>query len=217
MEIIKDSALEAWKATLKHIGDEGIEFSDHDQRKCKEELNVMIKINHPEQDITKPIEVMRSLKKWVYPELDELEDIFFKKEASSFYYYTYGARIFNYANVKNQVDDFIIPLLKKDPDSRRAIIALYSPVADSGVNKKETPSLISIFFKIINNKLTVSIVIRSNDMFIGWPANIYQVYLLQKYVGEKLGIETGSVTTVSHSAHIFTEYDEEIKAVLSKR
>ena len=217
MEIIKDSALEAWKATLKHIIDEGIEFSDHDQRKCKEELNVMIKINHPEQDITKPIEVMRSLKKWVYPELDELEDIFFKKEASSFYYYTYGARIFNYANVKNQVDDFIIPLLKKDPDSRRAIIALYSPVADSGVNKKETPSLISIFFKIIEKKLTLTMVIRSNDMFIGWPANIYQVYLLQKYVSEKLGTETGGITTVSHSAHIFTEYDEEIKAALSKR
>lgn len=217
MEIIKDSALEAWKATLKHIIDEGIEFSDHDQRKCKEELNVMIKINHPEQDITKPIEVMRSLKKWVYPELDELEDIFFKKEASSFYYYTYGARIFNYANVKNQVDDFIIPLLKKDPNSRRAVVVLYSPVADSRVNKKETPSLISIFIKIIEKKLTLTIVIRSNDMFIGWPANIYQIYLLQKYVGEKLGIETGSVTTVSHSAHIFTEYDEEIKLVLSKR
>jgi thymidylate synthase len=217
MEIIKDSALEAWKATLKHIIDEGIEFSDHDQRKCKEELNVMIKINHPEQDITKPIEVMRSLKKWVYPELDELEDIFFKKEASSFYYYTYGARIFNYANVKNQVDDFIIPLLKKDPNSRRAVVVLYSPVADSRVNKKETPSLISIFIKIIEKKLTLTIVIRSNDMFIGWPANIYQVYLLQKYVGEKLGIETGSITTISHSAHIFTEYDEEIKAALSKR
>jgi thymidylate synthase len=119
--------------------------------------------------------------------------------------------------VKNQVDDFIIPLLKKDPNSRRAVVVLYSPVADSRVNKKETPSLISIFIKIIEKKLTLTIVIRSNDMFIGWPANIYQVYLLQKYVGEKLGIETGSITTISHSAHIFTEYDEEIKAALSKR
>src|SRR4030042_5956796 len=118
MEIIKDSALEAWKATLKFIREEGKEFTDHDNRLCKEVLNVMIRINHPEKDITKPVEVMRDLKKWVYPELDELEDVFFKKEASSFYYYTYGARIFNYANAKNQVDDFVIPLLKKDKESR---------------------------------------------------------------------------------------------------
>jgi thymidylate synthase len=217
MEIIKDSAFEAWKATLKLIMEEGTEFRDHEQRLCKEVMNVVIRVNKPEEGITKPIEIMRGLKKWVYPELDELEDIFFKKESSSFYYYTYGARIFNYANVKNQVDDFVLPLLKKDPNSRRATIVLYQPIADSKVNKKETPGLISIFFRLINKKLMVTVVIRSNDMFIGWPANIYQIYLLQKYVAEKLGANTGSMTTVSYSAHIFREYDEEIGAVLAKR
>ncbi len=217
MEIIKDSALEAWKTTLKFIREEGREFTDHDNRLCKEVLNVMIRVNHPEKDITKPVEVMRELKKWVYPELDELEDIFFKKEASSFYYYTYGARIFSYANAKNQVDDFVIPLLKKDQDSRRAIVTLYNPVVDSKINIKENPSLISIFFKIIDKKITLTTVIRSNDMFIGWPANIYQIYLLQKYVAEKLGMDAGNITTISHSAHIFTEYNEEIESVLSKR
>ena len=93
---------------------------------------------------------------------------------------------------------------------------LYHPVVDSKINIKETPGLISIFFKILNNKLTLTTVIRSNDMFIGWPANIYQVYLLQKYVAEKLGLETSSITTISHSAHVFDEYSEEVDKVLKK-
>lgn len=216
MEIIKDSTIEAWKTTLKLIRDSGTEVVDKDDKLSREILNIIIKINHPEQDITKPIETMKELKKWVYPELDELEDIFFKKEASSVYYYTYGARIFNYANAKDQVDDFIVPLLKKDPNSRRAVIVLYHPVVDSRINIKETPGLISIFFKILDNKLTLTTVIRSNDMFIGWPANIYQVYLLQKYVAEKLSLETSSITTISHSAHVFDEYKEEVDKVLKK-
>ena len=74
----------------------------------------------------------------------------------------------------------------------------------------------SIYFKIIDNELTVTTVIRSNDMFIGWPANIYQIYLLQQYVAKAIGIKTGSITTISHSAHVFDEYKEEVEQVLRK-
>jgi len=216
MEITKESTVEAWKATLKVITDKGAETIDRENRKSKELINIIIKINKPEKDITKPIAIMKALKKWVYPELDELEDIFFKQTASSVYYYTYGARIFNFANSKNQVDDFIIPLLKKKPSTRRAIVVLYHPIVDSKIGIKEKPSLVSIYFKIIDNELTVTTVIRSNDMFIGWPANIYQIYLLQQYVAKAIGIKTGSITTISHSAHVFDEYKEEVEQVLRK-
>ena len=216
MEIIKDSTQEAWKAMLKSIMADGTLITDKDKRVSWEVLNAIITIKNPSQDITKPIESMRELKKWVYPELDELEDVFFTKEASFVYYYTYGVRIFNYSNAKNQVDDFIIPLLQKDPTTRRAVIVLYYPVIDSNINIKETPSLLSLFFKIVGEKLTVTSVIRSNDMFIGWPANIYQIYLLQKHVAEKIGVEPGSITTISHSAHLFQEYKEEIDSILRK-
>jgi thymidylate synthase len=217
MELIKETTEQAWKTAVKEIYEHGIEIKDANNRVSREILNFMITITDPKDDITKPIEIMNSLKKWVYPELDELEDVFFKKDASSSYYYTYGTRIFKFANSKDQVDDFVIPLLKKYPSTRRALIVIYHPLVDSRLSSKENPCLISLYFKIINNRLTVSALLRSNDMFIGWPANIYQIYLLQKYVAEKLGIETGSITSISHSAHIFEEYDEEIKAVLGKR
>ena len=214
MEIRKDSTISAWKNTLRTILKEGDNFIDKDNRESKEMLNLIITINNPEQDIKEPISLMKNLKKWAYPSFDELEDVFFKKEASSVYYYTYGARIFNYSNTKNQVDDYVIPLLKKNPNTRRGIIILYHPLIDSAIELKESPSLLSIYFKITDDKLAVSTLIRSNDMFIGWPANVYQIFLLQKYVAEQLNISMGSMTTISHSAHIFKEYQQEVDEIL---
>ena len=217
MEIIRNSTYEAWRASLRIITEQGKETIDADNRVLKEIINLVIRINNPAQDIAKPVEVMKDLKKWEYPELDELEDVFFKKETSFVYHYTYGARIFNYADTKNQVDDFIIPLLKRQPRSRKALIVLYNPVIDSKIGVKETPSLISILFKITDGKLLVTTMIRSNDMFIGWPANIYQVYLLQRYVAQNLGLELGSLTTIAHSAHVFSEYNSEVEYVLKRK
>jgi thymidylate synthase len=216
MEIIKESTTSAWKAAIRIIRDEGRDVVDHDNRLSKELLNLIITITNPSKDITEPINLMRELKKWVYPDPEELESVIFQNESSSVYYYTYGARLFNYAETKNQIDDYIIPLLKQDRNSRRAISMVYYPLSDSVPGIKESPGLISIYFKIVEGKLTVSTLLRSNDMFIGWPANIYQIYLLQKYVAEKVGIETGSITTISHSAHIFEEYNEEMAEVLRK-
>jgi thymidylate synthase len=217
MEIIKESTKEAWFAVLKSIVENGKEIIDHDRRISKELLNLTITMTNPENDVTEPIRIMRELKKWVYPELDELEDVMFQKESSNVYYYTYGARLFSYASIKNQIDDFIIPLLMKDKNTRRAIAMLYYPLSDSMLDAKEAPGLISIYFKIIDGKLTASTLLRSNDMFIGWPANIYQIYTLQKYIAQKIGVMTGSITSISHSAHVFKEYEEEINHVLSKR
>jgi len=97
------------------------------------------------------------------------------------------------------------------------MVIIYHPIVDSKVSIKESPGMVSVCFKVLDGKLTLTAVIRSNDMFIGWPANIYQIYLLQKYVAEKLGIATGSLTTISHSAHVFHEYDNEVAAIMNKK
>lgn len=214
MNITKETSTEAWKSALKKIIEEGREVVDREIRTSKELENMMITITDPEKEIMGPISIMKSLHKWVYPEPEELEDVVFQKESSSVYYYTYGARIFRYADQKNQLDEYIIPLLKKDPESRRAILVIYNPLSDSKPDIKESPGLISIFFKVVDGKLNVTSLVRSNDMFIGWPANVYQVYCIQKYVAKILGLGLGSLTTISHSAHIFKEYFDDIRSVI---
>jgi len=176
-------------------------------------LNMMVSIMHPEEDYEKPVEAMREFE-WVYPTSEELSTIIFNKEDLAIYEFSYGPRIFNFLGKKDQVHDYIIPLLKHDPNTRRAIISLFNPSTDSDLLNKNIPSLMTIYFKIRDGKLNVTCVIRSNDFFIGWPGNTYQIYLLQKYVAEKLGTGTGTLSTISCSAHIFHEHLEHIGKML---
>src|SRR3989338_9107152 len=134
------------------------------------------------------------------------------REQPESYEYSYGPRIFNYRGV-NQINDFIIPLLKKDHSSRRAVITLFDPSTDSNLLSKNIPSLLYIYFKIKENRLTLTCSIRSNDLFIGWPGNIYQIIMLQKHVAELLGAKIGELTTISCSAHIFHEHFEMIEKI----
>ena len=151
---------------------------------------------------------------WIYPSSEELSTIMFNKEDLAIYEYSYGPRIFNFSGKKDQVNEYIIPLLKNDPNSRRAIISLFDPRTDSDIINKNVPSLMFIHFKIKEDKLNCTCLIRSNDFFVGWPGNIYQIYLLQKYIAEKLNIKTGILTTISCSAHVFHEHFENIKKVI---
>jgi thymidylate synthase (methanogen type) len=213
MEIIAKNILEAWKTTLKVIMKNGEDFIDRDKRVCRELLNVILIIEST-KDIEEPINVMKRFKDFIYPNIDEIKSIMLNKIDPSGYNYSYGQRLFNYRNAKNQIDNFIYPLLKSNPNSRRGIAIIYDPLVDSLKNKKSVPGLISVYFKVYKSKLDITVNIRSNDFFIGWPANIYQIYALQKYLADKLKIPIGKITVFSDSAHIFHEHFDKINEIL---
>lgn len=214
MEIKEKSVLDAWKKSLSYVMDNGDDFVDKDGRTCREILNLIVIIESPEKDYEKPIDMMQQFE-WVYPSKEELETIMLSKEQPASYEFSYGPRIFNFKG-KDQINDFIIPLLKKDPSSRRAMITLFDPSIDSNLLSKNIPSLTYIYFKIKENKLNITCGIRSNDLFIGWPGNIYQITILQKHVAELLGLSLGSLTMISGSAHIFQENFEMISGFIKK-
>ncbi len=214
MEIKEKTVLDAWKKALRYILENGTDFVDRDERNCRETLNLTIIVEEPEEDYEKPIDMMQQFE-WVYPSKEELESIILSKEQPASYEYSYGPRIFNFKGV-DQINTFIIPLLKKDPTSRRAVITLFDPSTDSNLLSKNVPSLLYIYFKIKEDRLTLTCSIRSNDLFIGWPGNIYQIVVLQKHVAELLGIKIGAFTTISGSAHLFHEHFEMVESILKK-
>ena len=215
MEIKSETTISAWKSSLKYILESGKDFTDENKRVCREILNLVIKVENPEKDITKAVEILNSFKKWVYPPLDEIAEVIMSRKLSPTYSFSYGPRLFNFNNAINQIDDFLIPLLKKNNFSRRGIVNLWHPTEDSKSYKREIPALISIDFKMRNKKLNVTAIVRSNDLFFGWPANIYQIFVLQEYVAKELNCKTGSLTTFSNSAHIFKDQFEDIQKVIS--
>lgn len=53
-------------------------------------------------------------------------------------------------------------------------------------------------------------------MFGAWPRNVYALRKLQKMISEKIGIEMGSITTFSCSAHIYKNNWEKTKEIIQK-
>ncbi len=215
MELEDFSTKDLWKKAIKYIRKEGQKFLDNDGRVCVEVNNLIIKIKNAENtDIDAPIDIISSKKKWIYPSKDELAGIMFKSFQNPAYDYTYGGRIFDFNEEVDQLNEFILPLLSKDPYSRRAILVFYDPSRDSLVDNKNTPGIIYVQFRVVSGRLTVSCHIRSNDLFFGWPANVYQIYCLQGYVAEKLKLLKGDIYTISNSAHVFEDDFEYIDEVI---
>jgi len=215
MEIKCETAFEAWKKALKYLLEEADNYVDKKGRVGKEYLNLTLKIDS-KKGVEKPIEVLNSFRRWVYPPLDEMKSFILGKKQVPGYYYNYGDRAFN-PEWRNQVDDYIVPLLKLNPESKRAVVVFYNPEKDSYLEKKETPGMIMMAFNLRKKKLHATAVIRSNEMFFGWPGNIYQLSLVQDYICKQVNCEPGTLSTMSVSAHFFNEHLDEIKQVIDMR
>ena len=103
----------------------------------------------------------------------------------------------------------IVEILKKDPDSRRAVVPIYEK-ADVGLYSKDIPCTIGFQFLIRNNKLDMIVNMRSNDIFLGFPYDIFNFTMWQEYVACKLNIEMGTYTHIANSLHFYEKNREKI-------
>lgn len=210
MEIERNNAKDLWKDALNYVLDNGVKIKDRYNRYCREVLHLNL-ILTGFLDIEFPVEKVSSFGKWIYPRIGEIKSIMLEDSVGSAYSYSYGNRIFNFKGL-NQIDSYVIPILKKDLSSRRAVVNLWDPLKDT--SQVQVPGLVFLDFKVRDDKLHLFSLIRSNDLFIGWPANLYQLYVLANYVSKKLELEIGSIQTMSTSAHVFTDNLSEIKEVI---
>jgi thymidylate synthase (methanogen type) len=214
MIIREEFTIDAWKKALKEILLNGVDFQDDDGRVCREEFSLKIEVLDTQDKVYKPIQKLRKFDKWYYPNLQELKQTILSKQAKTGFTYSYGQRFFSFKNQLNQIDNFIIPLLRKKPTSRRATAVIYDPLTDSKESNKEIPSFLSLSFLIRENKLNLFATIRSCEMFFGWPANIYQISVIQDYVAKILNVKPGIVSFAIISAHIFLDQEDEILEVI---
>lgn len=110
----------------------------------------------------------------------------------------------------------IVEILKKDPDSRRAVVPIYGK-EDAGLDSKDIPCTIGFQFLIRNNKLDMIVNMRSNDIFLGFPYDTFNFTMWQEYVACKLNIEIGTYTHIANSLHFYEKDREKIvKASLAE-
>jgi thymidylate synthase len=102
---------------------------------------------------------------------------------------------------KNQLKN-IINILKKNPNSRQAAISIYDAKELSDYSY-DTPCTYAVQFTIIENKLNMSVVMRSNDLWYGFCNDQYQFSNLLKLVADKLKINIGWYYHYAHNLHLY--------------
>lgn len=95
--------------------------------------------------------------------------------------------------------EFVRDMLKKDPLSRQAVIHIKDP----GVHKKDTPCTICLQFFIRDNKLHLTVYMRSNDVWMGFPYDVFNFTCYQIRMAMELGVEIGSYTHIAGSLHLY--------------
>jgi len=97
----------------------------------------------------------------------------------------------------------VIEELRKNSNSRRAVMTCYDADRDLGYNSKDIPCTISLQFLIRNNKLNCICTMRSNDVWLGMPYDIWCFTCIQILIAQELGIETGRYIHQPGSLHLY--------------
>lgn len=133
----------------------------------------------------------------------------YKKQLLSFdragFIYTYGNRMRQWTpgddgQPINQVD-YAYQQLRKSPNSRRAVATTWIPSYDTF--REEVPCMLVTQYILRDNLLSLFTMIRSNDFFGAWPANVYGFFGLLEEMADRLGAQAWEVSTVGTSSHVY--------------
>lgn len=100
----------------------------------------------------------------------------------------------------------LVKLLKKDPNSRRAVLAMWDPLEDSErvMTSKDVPCNTTVYFKVLGKSLHMTVCNRSNDIIWGcYGANAVHMSFMMEFVAQSLGLEVGTYTQISNDWHIY--------------
>lgn len=118
--------------------------------------------------------------------------------------YNYGDRFRNYDGL-DQIES-MKKLLKERPDSKKIIAFTYKPVWDwENANKGDTPCIVMAIGGVQDKKFFLTIHVRSQDMFHGWPRNMFAARKMQKEIADAGGYPMGELTMITHSAHMYAD------------
>lgn len=112
--------------------------------------------------------------------------------------YTYGNRIREYYGF-DALDKFG-QRLRENPQDRDCYLALWDSRFD--IDAEDAPCLVSMFFRVFDDRLTLTATYRTHNALDAWLKNVYGLMRAQEVVARKAGLEIGPLTVVSHSISI---------------
>jgi thymidylate synthase len=103
---------------------------------------------------------------------------------------------------RNAQIDYVTAKLKTNPKTRHAAISIFDG-KEFDTYRNDTPCTYAVQFTIINNKLCMSVYMRSNDIWYGFCNDQYQFSSLQQMVADRLNLEIGWYYHHAHNMHLY--------------
>ena len=127
-------------------------------------------------------------------------------------------------NTINQID-YVVDALKNNPDSRRILFHGWNVeyLPDESVSPQENvrngkmalpPCHLLYQFYVANNKLSLMLTIRSNDLFLGNPFNVAQAALWIHILAHHCDLDLGELVVSIGDGHIYSNHLDQVNTQL---
>jgi thymidylate synthase len=124
----------------------------------------------------------------------------------------YGRRIF--AGGERSQWKQLVALLKADPASRRAVLFFDSDETSRRPDILDAPCTVSLQFLLRGGRLHAIATMRSNDVFLGLPYDVFFFTMLHELVALELQAQLGSYYHQAASLHLYARDDERARRVV---
>lgn len=99
--------------------------------------------------------------------------------------------------------------IENDYETRQAVITLWDPWLDNILAMNDYPCTVGMQLRVVNDELCMNVVMRSNDVWLGLPYDMFQFTQLQITAARVLGILPGLYHHTAFSLHL---YDRDVEA-----
>jgi thymidylate synthase len=106
-----------------------------------------------------------------------------------------------------QIDQIraVCDLLEKDPQSRRAVVAMWDPFTDLD-ESRDLPCNTHIYFRVRGFQLDMTVCNRSNDAYWGlFGANAVHLSILHEVMSSALNLALGTWTHFTNNLHVYPD------------
>jgi thymidylate synthase len=129
----------------------------------------------------------------------------------------YGARIFGDRNGSGSQWTIARDLLATDPATRRAVLVLAEPLDIQSVMSSDVSCALSLQFLIRDGRLEAIATMRSNDVILGLPYDVFLFTMLQEMMACELQLEVGRYHHFVGSLHLYDRDLETAKGISDSR
>ncbi|MGH3757261.1 thymidylate synthase [Actinophytocola sp.] len=126
----------------------------------------------------------------------------------------YGPRLRRWNNSVDQLDH-VRRTLTEDPDSRQAVVQLYNPGRDTR-GYRDVPCTLGYRFFVRQGRLRMHTTMRSQDLWLGFPYDVFTATLIQELMAGWLGVELGDYHHTVDSLHLYANHHDSAATVAAE-